>query len=77
MEQKIYQIVCHFKAVGIKEVPAETFEAAVKLAQTEKFEFKQIGRIEECVVDDEHSRIIAEQGMSEDQKKEYLNWGSE
>ena len=77
MNKKIFQIVCRFEAVGIKEIPAKSFESAVELAQSDRFAFKQIGKIEKCTVDEEHSRIIAEEGMSESETKEYLSWGSE
>ncbi len=77
MQQRIYQIVCRFEAVGIKEIPANTFEEAVELAKTDQYGFKQIGRIQSCSVDEMHSRIITEEGMSDTEKKEYLSWGSE
>lgn len=77
MDQKVYHIVCEFKAVGIKEIPADSFDEAVKLARKDTYPFKQIGRIKKCTVDEEHSRMITEKGLSEEEKKEYLNWGAE
>ncbi len=77
MNQKMYQIVCEFKSIGIKEIPADSFDEAVKLARLDTYPFRQIGRIKECIVDEVHSRIIAEKGMTEKETKEYLNWGTE
>lgn len=77
MSNSIYRIVCHFTAIGIKEISAESFEEAIELAKSNEYPFSQIDHIEQCTVDRQRSQLIAERGFDEQKPKEYLSWGSE
>ncbi len=75
---KTFKIVCHFQAMGIKEVEASDLEEAMKLAESEDIAIKAdtIRQMGNCRVDAELSRNYVQKENSE-AHKEYLNWGSE
>jgi hypothetical protein len=75
---KIFKVVCHFEALGIKEIKAPDFMEALQLAQSEEYEFQKatIRPIGMCQADEDLSRHLL--GVEKpEEKKEYLSWGSE
>lgn len=75
---KTFKVVCHFEALGIKEIKAPDFKEALQLAQSDEFDFEKttIRPIGMCQADEELSRHFL--GVEKpEEKKEYLSWGSE
>lgn len=73
-----FKIVCHFQAMGIKEVEATDLDEALKKVVSEDvaFDMDTIRQIGNCQVDMELTQSFI-QKQEPEAHKEYLNWGSE